>query len=100
MRRSSFIKKMKISEHAKLTLLHSGAGYGKSSSLSCYYRDTGPLHSWYSVTEEDDDILPFITYLRNVLQRIYSNLVSHLMVGKCVGCTQKKKTSIDGLLYS
>ncbi|WP_203248799.1 BTAD domain-containing putative transcriptional regulator [Sporosarcina beigongshangi] len=73
MRRSSFIKKMKISEQAKLTLLHSGAGYGKSSGLSAYYKDTRAVHSWYSVTEEDDDILPFITYLRYSIQRIIPN---------------------------
>ncbi len=73
MRRSSFIKKMKVSEHAKLTLLHSGAGYGKSSGLSSYYKDTRSIHSWYSVTEKDDDILPFITYLRYSIQRIIPN---------------------------
>ena len=65
MRRSSFIKKMKTSEHVKLTVLHSGAGFGKSSGLSSYFKDTRTLYSWYTVTEEDDDILPFITYLES-----------------------------------
>ena len=73
MRRSSFIKKMKTSERVKLTLLHSGAGYGKSSSLASYFNDTRSIHSWYSVTEEDDDILPFMTYLKSSIQRIIPN---------------------------
>ena len=73
MRRSSFIKKMKTSERVKLTLLHSGAGYGKSSGLSSYFKDTRSIYSWYSVTEEDDDILPFITYLRHSIQRTIPN---------------------------
>lgn len=64
---------MKTSEHVKLTILHSGAGFGKSSGLSSYYKDNRPLHSWYSVTEEDDDILPFITYLQSSIKRIIPN---------------------------
>jgi len=64
---------MKTSERVKLTLLHSGAGFGKSSGLSSYFKDTRSIHSWYSVTEEDDDILPFITYLRHSIQRTIPN---------------------------
>ena len=70
MRRSSFIKKMKTSEHIKLTVLHSGAGFGKSSGLSSYFKDARTLYSWYTVSEEDDDILPFITYLKASIKRI------------------------------
>jgi len=73
MRRSSFIKKIKTSERVKLTILHSGAGFGKSSGLSSYFKDTRSIHSWYSVTEEDDDILPFITHLRHSIQRTIPN---------------------------
>lgn len=70
MRRASFIKKMKLVDRVKLTLLHSGAGYGKSSGLSAYFHDTNATYSWYSVTDEDDDVLPFITYLTQSIRRV------------------------------
>ncbi|QUW22334.1 hypothetical protein JSQ81_01715 [Sporosarcina sp. Marseille-Q4063] len=73
MRRASFIKKMKASERVKLTLLHSGAGYGKSSGLASYFTDTRANFSWYSITEEDDDILPFITYLTHSISQVSPN---------------------------
>lgn len=72
MRRASFIKRIKLSSQVKLTLLHSGAGYGKSSNLSSYFHDTRSIHSysWSSVTEEDDDILPFLKYLTASIQQV------------------------------
>ncbi|WOV88375.1 BTAD domain-containing putative transcriptional regulator [Sporosarcina oncorhynchi] len=70
MRRASFIKKLRQSSHMKLTIMHSGAGYGKSSGLATYFYDTDATYSWYSVTEEDDDILPFITHLTQSIRRI------------------------------
>jgi len=73
MRRASFAKKMKISERVKLTLLHSGAGYGKSSGLASYFTDSRSSYSWYSITEEDDNILPFITHLIQSIRRISPN---------------------------
>ena len=73
MRRASFTKKMKTSERVKLTLLHSGAGYGKSSGLASYFTDSRSNYSWYSITEEDDDILPFITHLIQSIRRISPN---------------------------
>ncbi|MHA6261107.1 BTAD domain-containing putative transcriptional regulator [Sporosarcina sp. CAU 1771] len=73
MRRSSFIKKIKTSERVKLTLLHSGAGYGKSSGLASYFSDSRSMYSWYTVTAEDDDISPFITHLQLSIERITPN---------------------------
>ncbi|MFC5604685.1 BTAD domain-containing putative transcriptional regulator [Sporosarcina koreensis] len=70
MRRASFVKKMKMADRVKLTMLHSGAGYGKSSGLSAYFHDTNSTYSWYSVTDEDDDVLPFITYLTQSIRRV------------------------------
>ncbi|MFJ7972359.1 BTAD domain-containing putative transcriptional regulator [Psychrobacillus sp. NPDC096389] len=70
MRRSSLIKKLKTSDHQKLTLLHSGAGFGKSSALAQYYSDSKELFSWYTITEEDDDILPFLRHLIQSIQKV------------------------------
>ena len=96
MRSSSFIKKMKTSEHVKLTLLHSGAGYGKSSGLSSYFTDTRTLYSWYTVTEEDDDILPFITYLQQSIQRIIPNFGHSFKEWETPSMYPKEEDLIDG----
>lgn len=69
MRRSSLMKKLKTNTHKKLTLLHSGAGYGKSSALAQYFADSRGLYSWYSITEEDDGILPFLRHLISSIQK-------------------------------
>ncbi|MFC4411229.1 BTAD domain-containing putative transcriptional regulator [Chungangia koreensis] len=70
MRRPSLNKLLKKSSDAKLTLLHSGAGYGKSSSLAQYFLDSRLLYSWYTVTAEDDDVLPFLRHLQLSIQRV------------------------------
>ncbi|WP_010097494.1 BTAD domain-containing putative transcriptional regulator [Ornithinibacillus scapharcae] len=49
-----------ISKHT-LTLLHAGAGYGKSTALALYLHDTNIKACWYSISATDDDILPFFT---------------------------------------
>ena len=70
MRRSSLIKKFRSNEGRKLTLIHSGAGFGKSSALAQYYSDSNELFSWYTISEEDDDILPFLRHLLHSIRRI------------------------------
>ena len=62
-RRPSLIKKMKAMADYPITLLHSGAGYGKSTALSLFLHDHKQEYCWYTITSGDDDILPFITYL-------------------------------------
>lgn len=79
MRRSSLIKKLKTKDHQKLTLLHSGAGFGKSSALAQYYADSKELFSWYTVTEEDDDILPFLRHLIQSIQKVIPTFGESLM---------------------
>lgn len=70
MRRSSLIKKLKTNSYKKFSLLHSGAGFGKSSALAQYYADSRELYAWYTITEEDDDILPFLRYLIQSIRRV------------------------------
>lgn len=70
MRRSSFNKKLNEALSRQVTLVHSGPGYGKSLGLAQYFRDHHHLYSWYTVTEEDDDIIPFITYLKASIEHV------------------------------
>lgn len=71
MRRSKVTKKLANSHQAKLTVLHSGAGFGKSSALAQFLADQDIDFSWYQVTEDDDDILPFLRHMFYSVRRVY-----------------------------
>ena len=71
LRRSKLLKKLSKSETVRLTIVHSGAGFGKTSALAQLMADSEHLFSWYQVTEEDDDTLPFFRHLFYSIQRIY-----------------------------
>ncbi|RLQ97259.1 BTAD domain-containing putative transcriptional regulator [Falsibacillus albus] len=78
-RRPSLMKKMKaISDHSA-TLLHSGAGYGKSAALSLYLSDGSKKICWYTITSSDDDILPFVTYIIHAIRRKYGEFGEDLL---------------------
>lgn len=70
LRRSKLTRKMKTISNFPLTLVHSGAGYGKSTSLALYVSDERIPCCWYSIASSDDDILPFLTYLLASIQSI------------------------------
>jgi LuxR family transcriptional regulator, maltose regulon positive regulatory protein len=46
-----------------LTIVHSGAGFGKSTALALFMRDEKIPGCWYSISSMDDDILPFLSYV-------------------------------------
>ncbi|MFC7685083.1 BTAD domain-containing putative transcriptional regulator [Ureibacillus sp. GCM10028918] len=71
LRRSKLLKKLSKSETMRLTIVHSGAGFGKTSALAQLMADSQHLFSWYQVTEEDDDTLPFFRHLFYSIQRIH-----------------------------
>jgi DNA-binding SARP family transcriptional activator len=62
-RRVRLAKKMKAISRYPLTLIHSGAGYGKSTALALYVTDSKCDCCWYSISSSDDDVFPFLTYL-------------------------------------
>ncbi|MGM8213271.1 hypothetical protein ACLIBH_10890 [Virgibacillus sp. W0430] len=70
MRRAAFIKKLNEARMKKLTIIHSDAGYGKSLGLAQYVKDSGDRFSWYTVSEADDDLIPFLAYLKASIQRV------------------------------
>jgi LuxR family maltose regulon positive regulatory protein len=62
-RRAKLTRKMKKITEYPLTILHSGAGFGKSTALALFMRDEKIPASWYSISSMDDDILPFLSYI-------------------------------------
>ena len=68
--RASLMKKLKNSLQHTCTFIHSGAGYGKTTLLAQFLHSETIPFSWYTVTEEDDNILPFIRHLFHSIQRV------------------------------
>ncbi|MCF6092813.1 transcriptional regulator [Microaerobacter geothermalis] len=68
LRRPSLTRKMKQLIDYPLTLIHSGPGYGKSTAISSFLRDQTISYCWYSISENDDEIIPFVTYLIHALR--------------------------------
>ncbi|QCJ43867.1 transcriptional regulator [Bacillus sp. S3] len=69
-RRAKLSRKMKKIPDYPLTIMHSGAGFGKSTALALFMTDEKILGCWYSLTSMDDDILPFLTYIVHSIRRV------------------------------
>lgn len=63
LRRAKLTRKLTAIKNHHLTIVHAGAGYGKSTAISLYFTDQKEGCSWYSISSMDDDILPFLSYL-------------------------------------
>lgn len=62
-RLARLFKKLKTISDYPLTLIHAGAGYGKSTGLALYAQNENERCCWYTVSAMDDDMIPFLTYL-------------------------------------
>ncbi|WP_107950529.1 BTAD domain-containing putative transcriptional regulator [Lysinibacillus parviboronicapiens] len=69
--RALLMKKLRKSLDLTCTFIHSGAGYGKTTILTQFLHSEITKFSWYSVSEEDDNILPFLRYLFHSIQRVF-----------------------------
>jgi LuxR family transcriptional regulator, maltose regulon positive regulatory protein len=69
LRRPSLMKKMKAVSNYPLTIIHSGPGYGKTTALSTVVKDQNLLFSWYSISTNDDDIIPFLSYITSAIRK-------------------------------
>ncbi len=74
-RRASLMRKLKTAVNYPLTIVHSGAGYGKSTALSLFIHDVRHNFCWYTISNNDDDIIPFVTYIVFSLRKRYPFLV-------------------------
>lgn len=79
-RRAKLTRKMKAIPNYPLTLVHSSAGYGKSTALALYVNDEKIPCCWYSITSSDDDILPFLTYIVSAIQTISPSFAKELLL--------------------
>ncbi len=68
-RRPSLMKKLKAITDYKLMIVHSGAGYGKSTAISQFLQDVKLGHCWYSITQTDEGLIPFVTNIVYSIQK-------------------------------
>ena len=69
-RRAKLTRKMKMIPEYPLTIIHSGAGFGKSTALALFMKDEKLPGGWYSISPMDDDILPFLSYAVHAIRGI------------------------------
>ncbi|MCA1056433.1 transcriptional regulator [Rossellomorea aquimaris] len=68
-RRPELMKKMRAFTNYKLAIVHSGAGYGKSTAISQFLQDENIDYCWYSITSNDDGLVPFVTNILYSIRR-------------------------------
>lgn len=80
--RPKLMSKLSKAVDYPLTIVHAGAGYGKSTSLSFFSKETPILSCWYSITKQEDEFFPFLIYLlysiRSKVPQFGSSLLTHL----------------------
>ncbi|AXI08175.1 transcriptional regulator [Oceanobacillus zhaokaii] len=69
--RSKLNKKLMTISNYPLTLLYAGAGYGKSTALALFLQNKNSLACWYSISQNDDDLIPFLTKLMYAVRQQY-----------------------------
>ncbi|WP_017381443.1 BTAD domain-containing putative transcriptional regulator [Paenisporosarcina sp. TG-14] len=79
MRRASLTRTFKQISSKKSALISGGAGYGKSSAIAQFIADSRINCSWYTVSSEDDDLVPFLRYLIGSIQRIVPSFGQQLL---------------------
>ncbi|MBU9714345.1 BTAD domain-containing putative transcriptional regulator [Evansella tamaricis] len=65
--RPTVMKRLRKAKDAPLTLVHGGPGFGKSTALSAFLRTGSYPFVWYTVTEQDDHLAPFLIYLKEAM---------------------------------
>lgn len=84
--RSDLNKKILMIPDYSLTLVHAGAGYGKSTTLGWFSQNSRKAVCWYSIAKHDDDLLPFYTKLNQAINQV---LPSFTTFEKIVNIEQK-----------
>ncbi|MCA1059564.1 transcriptional regulator [Rossellomorea aquimaris] len=72
------MRKMRTVTDYKLVIIHSGAGYGKSTAISQFLQDVKPDYCWYSVTQTDDGLVPFVTNIVYSIQKQFPHFGEEL----------------------
>lgn len=67
--RPTLIRKFKDLLQYRCMMIHSGPGYGKSTAISNFLYEKGIRFTWYNISKQDDDFMPFLTHLITSIQQ-------------------------------
>ncbi len=70
-RRSRLSKKMRSGLNRKVTIISAPAGYGKTTLAICCLQDQPTPVAWLSISEKDNDLSHYLSYLVAALQTIF-----------------------------
>ena len=79
LRRSKLTKKLKTILHYPVTIVHSDAGYGKSTALAQYIVDEKQICCWYSISSAEHDLLIFLKYLTSSIRTVFPSFGEEIM---------------------
>jgi ATP/maltotriose-dependent transcriptional regulator MalT len=77
--RPRLIEALSISQTSSLTLVSAPAGYGKTTLVSNWLRQTETPSTWLSLDEGDNDPIRFLQYFLKALQKIDPEIQSDLL---------------------
>jgi LuxR family transcriptional regulator, maltose regulon positive regulatory protein len=66
--RANLTKKLKGIPKCPLTIVHASCGYGKTKAIALFAREEKMRCCWYSVSESDEPLFSFFTYLTTSIQ--------------------------------
>ncbi|RXJ00293.1 transcriptional regulator [Anaerobacillus alkaliphilus] len=77
--RPELIKKMRRILEVPITLIHSGPGYGKSSSIASFLENQKGPYCWYALSKQEDNFIPFLVHMIYAVQVRYPNFCKGLL---------------------
>lgn len=78
-RRPLLMKKMMSILEVPVTLIHSGPGYGKSSSIASYLEQQSGQYCWYTLSEREDNFIPFLVHMIYAVQTKFPNFCHEML---------------------
>ncbi|USG63822.1 ATP-dependent transcriptional regulator [Brevibacillus ruminantium] len=69
--RVSLAKKLRLMRHKALTIVHAGAGYGKTTAIAAFLEHSSKEACWYRVGEKDDTLPVFLQHLLESIRSLY-----------------------------
>ncbi|MBB6284761.1 BTAD domain-containing putative transcriptional regulator [Geobacillus subterraneus] len=77
--RPSLMKKLIRIKNYPLTIIHSGPGYGKSTSLALLLNGSSIPFCWYTVSEQDDNFFPFVVSMVYCVRTLFPDFGAELL---------------------
>lgn len=90
-RRAGLYRKLKQINQYPLTIIHAGAGYGKSTALALFVQDVKEKVCWYDVSSQDDDFFQFYQYMIHSIQQLYPSF-GQVLLERAYASTPFSKT--------